>query len=304
MLDVEKPGVLVLYSETTALGRATIAAARAASVPSVALQHGLVYRNFYSRDHAPDEVGPPCDGTAGVPLPERTLVFGLLARQLFLERGSYRDDQIVVTGSPKFDALLEAERSLSAEELRRKLRLAPGERLLVVASRFYAIGAVFRDLVRAAKSVPGLKLLVKPHQAESTEPYLDVIRAESASRVVELASPEANLLELIVASDGLVTVDSFASSEALVLGRPVLVLKLPNNLQTLVDAGLALGTQRGEDPAPRLRELLDPGFRKEFAERRARRLDDFAFGTDGGSTRRILDAIYELADSSRQSRTR
>ena len=50
--------------------------------------------------------------------------------------------------------------------------------------------------------------------------------------------------ELLFAADGLVTVDSFASSEALVLGRPVMVVNLPSNLGALVERGVAVGVPR------------------------------------------------------------
>lgn len=294
LLEVETPDVLALYAESTALGRATVAAAASLSVPTFAFQHGIMYPHYYSHEHAADEVVEPCDGTRGVPLPTRTAVFGREARRLLLERGHFAPERVVVTGSPKFDALLEESRNLDPRAIRDKLGLDASARLLVVASRFSSIGPVFPDLVRAASAAPDAWLLVKPHQAESPEPYLAVIRSEGAERV-RVLEPLGDLRELIVASDGLVTVDSFASSEALVLGRPVLVVSLPNNLQSLVDAGMAVGVPRGEDMREALATFLDPRWLEGFRERLARRRDDFAYGADGGSTERLLEALYQTA---------
>ncbi|HLE71259.1 MAG TPA: hypothetical protein VJH87_16375, partial [Vicinamibacteria bacterium] len=99
----ERPDVLVLYAESSGLGRAAIAAARAHSVPSVAVQHGIMYPQYYSHEHARDELERD-----PVPIPSRTAVFGELAKELLVQRGSYPENRIVVTGSPKFDALVDA----------------------------------------------------------------------------------------------------------------------------------------------------------------------------------------------------
>ena len=113
--------------------------------------------------------------------------------------------------------------------------------MLVVASRFVAIGSEFAELVRAAEAIEDLWLLVKPHQAERPDTYERIGRREGASRL-RVLPPKENLLELLFASNGLITVDSFASSEALVLGLPVLLVNLPSNLSALVDRGVAVGS--------------------------------------------------------------
>ena len=56
MLEVERPNIIVLYAESTALGRAVVAAASDAGVPSFAIQHGIMYPRYYSHEHASDEV--------------------------------------------------------------------------------------------------------------------------------------------------------------------------------------------------------------------------------------------------------
>ncbi len=110
------------------------------------------------------------------------------------------------------------------------------------------------------------------------------------------------MLELLVASDGLITVDSLASSEALVLGRRVLIVNLPNNLGALVERGVALGVWQGESIEQRLRELiLDPATASKLEKRREEYIKEFAFGADGRSTERIVQAIRETADSRRRT---
>jgi hypothetical protein len=293
----EQPEVLVLYAEQSGLGRAAVAAACGQGIPSFAIQHGILYPRFYANEHSRDETGPELDGVDSVPIPTRTAVFGTLARDLLVDRGGYPPERLVVTGSPKFDALVAAGRHFSKERTRRRLGLALDVPVLVVASRYSAIGSVFAELVRAAEAIDNLWLLVKPHQAERSDTYAAVGAGERASRL-RIVPPEENLLELLFASDGLVTVDSFASSEALVLGRPVIVVNLPSNLSALVERGVALGVPRGESIEDSLRQLLFDGeLRLELERRRRKYMEEFAYGADGSSTSRIVSAIREAAGS-------
>ena len=288
----EKPDVLVLYAESSGLGRAAIAAARAHGVPSVAVQHGIMYPQYFSHDHAKDELERD-----PVPIPSRTAVFGELAKELLVKRGSYPEERIVVTGSPKFDALVDAASGYDPSATRRALDVPEGARLLVLATRWSAVSPVFEELVRAIEGLRGVFLFVKPHQAESPAPYEEVVLRLSAERT-RILPVEKNLLELLFASDGLITVDSLASSEALVLGRPVLVLNLPGNLGPLVDRGVALGVRRGESIAKALETLLfDSETARALEAKRKEYIREFAFGADGRSTERIVECILNEGKS-------
>lgn len=299
----EQPHALVLYAEYSGLGRAAVAAACSQRTPSFAVQHGILYPRLYANEHATDEMGPRLDGVDSVPIPTRTAVFGNLARQLLIERGKYPPHRIVITGSPKFDALVEAGRHFDKAETRRRLGLSESAPMVVVASRFVALGSAFAELVQAAEAINDLWLLVKPHQAERPDPYEEIGAREGASRL-RVVPPGENLLELLFASDGLITVDSFASSEALVLGRPVLVVNLPSNLSALVERGVAVGVRRGEPMEGQLRRLLsDRELRQELEVRRKEYIEEFAFGVDGSSTARIVRAIREVSDEGERSMT-
>jgi len=292
VLRLEKPDVLVLYAESSGLGRAAVAAARAHGVASVAVQHGIMYPQYYSHEHARDELERD-----PVPIPNRTAVFGELAKELLVQRGSYPEECVVVTGSPRFDALVDAASGYDPAATRRALAVPEGSRLLVLATRWSAVSTVFEELVRAIESLPRVFLFVKPHQAESPRQYLEVVERLSAGRT-RILPAEWNLVELLFASDGLITVDSFASSEALVLGRPVLVLNLPGNLGPLVDRGVALGVRRGESIAKALETLLfDSEIARSLETKRKEYIRAFAFGADGRSTERIVECILNQGKS-------
>jgi hypothetical protein len=295
-IEVEKPQVMVLYAESSGLGRAAIRAARDHGVKTVAIQHGIMYPQYYSHEHAPDEVGG--DEAQSVPIPDRTAVFGELAKEILVKRGSYPEEAIVVTGSPKFDALVKAASGYDRDRIREAASVPEGARLLVLATRWSAVRPVFAELAAAVQKLEGVFLLVKPHQAESRRPYQEVLARFSSTRT-RILSAGANLLELLFASDGLITVDSLASSEALVLGRPVLVVNLPSNLGSLVSRGVALGVPRGESIEKALRALLfDAETGRALSEKRRNFIQEFAFGADGSSTERIVELILSTGSRS------
>jgi hypothetical protein len=287
-----RPSVVCLYAESSGWGRAAVAACRAASVPTVAIQHGIVYPKYYSHRHDPEE--------QDTPVPDATALFGASARRLLTHLGHPRPDSLVLTGSPKFDELVERARAVDRDALRAKMGAAPGQPLLAVASRFRAIrdthaaiGAVFPSLVAAVRAL-GVRCVVKPHPAESRAEYLGAVGLSDPA--VDVLSPSADLLDLLIAADALVTVESLSAIEALVVGRPVVILNMPTHLGALVDAGVALGVDAGADPADAVRRaLLDPDTRNALQHARALYLDELALGVDGRATERIVALLRAAA---------
>jgi glycosyltransferase involved in cell wall biosynthesis len=290
-----RPDALCLYAESSGWGRAALLACRQAGVPTVAVQHGIVYPKYFSYRHEPDE--------ADCPRPDRTAVFGAAAERLLTTLGGYAPESLVLTGSPRFDDLLTAAGAWDRDETRRRLGIAPQERLVVVASRFRAIrethasiGSAFPALVRAVEALPDTRAVVKPHPAEGSEGYAAELHRAGARRF-SLVDPREDLMRLLHAADALVTVESLSAVEALVLGRPVIVLNMPTHLADLVAAGAALGVAEGADPAGALAGALAPGAVREALDRaRDRYLGELAMGVDGGATARIVALIRDTAN--------
>jgi hypothetical protein len=298
VLDHVRPAALCLYAESSGWGRAALAACRETGTPTVALQHGIVYPKYYSYWHEADE--------GACPLPDRTAVFGQSAQRLLMALGRYPEDSLVLTGSPKYDDLAQAAGRWDRTALRARLGVSPTERLVVVASRFrgirethQSIGSAFMRLVLAVESLPGVICLVKPHPAEAARSYEECVREARAGRV-RVLPPSSELTELLWCSDLLVTVESQSAIEALVLDRPVLILNMPTNLRALVDEGVALGVQAGDEPTEALKAILfDTATLERLRSTRQRYLTNLALGMDGQATRRILDLVRETALRSR-----
>jgi hypothetical protein len=168
-----------------------------------------------------------------------------------------------------------------------------GQAVVVVAAKFTQISRVFAQLVQETAGLPGVRLVVKPHPAESAAPYLAA--AQGAGHVA-IAPAGLDLADLTRVARLLVTVNSTAAIEAMVLGVPSLVLAMPNNLTPFVEAGAMSGVDDGEPIGPALRALLaDERGRAELLRRSAAFMERYRVCSDGGAARRAAEAIVRLA---------
>jgi hypothetical protein len=295
-LDALRPATALTYAEAGGWGRALMLECRRRGVASAGLQHGFIYRHWLNYLHEPDEMRPdpaqPSD--AGFPRPDRTLMFDEYARHHLVSAGRFPPDSLAVTGSPRLDALVSADRSLNAErvEAARSSAGASDGTLVLVVTKFREAKAVLPALVDAADGIPEVRLAIKTHPAETPDVYAGLVSARSHVRVLPADAPLAPLLR---ASRAIVTVNSTVALDAAVLNIPALIIGLPNNLSPFVEAGVMAGAEpAGIGPALQ-RILYDRDFRLQLEHSREAFLSRFSISSDGRAAERSADAVLELA---------
>jgi hypothetical protein len=300
-LDVLQPRVALTYAEAGGWGRALMLEARRRGIPSAGLQHGFIYRTWLNYLHEPDEMvadpGNPRD--AGFPRPVRTLVFDEYARLHLEQHGHIPADSLMVTGSPRLDALVRAAAALSEPERAAALEAAgagPSRPLLLFVAKYTQAHDVLGPLADAVAALPGVQLAIKTHPAETAEAYRSVAQGRTNIRVLPASAPLAALLRV---SRAVVTVNSTVALDAAVLGIPALVLGLPNNLSPFVDAGIMAGASTTAQIAPALgRILYDEEFRLQIARARDEYLPRVGIASDGRAAARSADAVLALISHS------
>ena len=233
---------------------------------------------------------------AGFPAPELTLLFDRYAERHLIEHGHFPPGALHVTGSPRLDELVARVESFSAAELsdtRERLGAAANEAIALVATKHSQIGPVFDDVIRATAAVPGVRLVVKCHPAETAEPYE---RDAAGASHVTMASSDDDLAALLAVATLVITVNSTVAIDGLVLGVPALVVALPNNLSPLVDAGAMIGADTTAAVEAAVRRFVgDSSARRQAVESRAAFLDRYGVRADGRAADRAADAILTLA---------
>ena len=298
-LDALRPEVVLTYAEAGGWGRALMLEARRRQVPTAALQHGFIYRHWLNYLHEPDEMAPSPSNPAdrGFPRPDRTLIFDEFTRKHLEERGHFPAEALSVTGSARLDAIVTASRGFdqaARSALRAQLGAGEDAPIVVVAAKYVQLGAAFGALVAAARAMPEIRLVIKPHPAEGAEPYLAA--SQGVANVV-MAPPSAGMGQLTAVASALVTANSTAAIEAMPLGVPTLVVALPNNLSPFVDAGAMAGaadarrrSRPRSGPCCMIVRCASASALAQGAFMRRYRIE-----ADGQAAQRAADAILSLA---------
>lgn len=243
-------------------------AASCEGIPSIAVQHGLIYRGHhgYIHAHRPESLR----------LPDRTYVFGRWERDLLLGSSVYREDEVRVGGSPRLD-LVRAE-PVDREGVREELGVADGDRLLVLSATWGTLYRTFYYPVALAslfdRPLSRVHLVIKLHPSEGDEgPYRAVI--DGIARARGFAPPpttvvrDIDLYRLLRAADAHLGIHSTVLTEAVFAGTPNLLADTfqGNDLLGYVEAGVARPVRTGGDVQAALDDPPDPA-ETEAARRR------------------------------------
>jgi hypothetical protein len=297
-LDVLRPAVIVTYAEAGGWGRAIMLEARRRGIPTAGLQHGFIYHSWLNYLHEQDEMRPepgnPAD--AGFPRPVQTILFDEYARAHLERQGHFPVASLVVTGSPRLDALVRTVSALSSKEVEtaRHASGAGSRELVLFVGKYSQARHVLGALAEAIGRIPDVHLAIKTHPAETSDAYEPVARGHDNIRILPAAAPLGPLLR---ACRLVVTVNSTVALDAGVLGIPALVIGLPNNLSPFVAAGIMAGAATTSDIEPVLHRILyDQEFRLQIERSREEYLRRFAIGSDGHAAARSADAVLTLGD--------
>jgi hypothetical protein len=297
-LEALEPRVVVTYAEAGGWGRALVLEARRRGVRSVGVQHGFIYRHWLNYLHEPDEMAPSVVNPAdrGFPHPDCTLLHDGFAREHLESAGGFPPETLSVTGSPRMEWFLETAERLGPaerERIRAEAGVQPGAHVVLVAAKYAQLGRWFAALVASAAVQPGLVLLVKPHPAESEEPYL---RDARGAPHVHVAPASSDLALLTAVARVVVTANSTAAIEAMPIGVPALVVGLPTNLSPFVEAGAMAGVSDPADLPAALATLVgDEGARDALARGRTAFLERHSMVPVPGASERAAAVVASLA---------
>jgi hypothetical protein len=296
-LDALQPSVALTYAEAGGWGRALALEARRRSIPLAGLQHGFIYRHWLNYLHHRDEMLPlRQDATdRGFPRPAVTVVFDKYAARHLTSQGRFPEDSIAIAGSPRLDVLADRFHSLDDVQIDATRRQAGAEKddaLVLLVTKYTEVQAVLPALLGAVAEMPGVRLAIKAHPAETPDLYQAAARGISNVTVLPAS---ADLASLIRASRAIVTVNSTVALDAMTLGVPALTIGLPNNLSPFVSAGALAGAVTPAEIGPALRSLLyDEGFRLQVSAASKALAAEYQMVPDGTAAERQAAVVLGL----------
>jgi hypothetical protein len=314
-----RPAGLLLYNEYGRLD--WLAGARWAGVPVVAVQHGIIIPGHVGYRHARHP---------GLVLPARTCVFGPYEAGVLRDHGGYAAGEVLVTGSPRLAAGVDATsagpgaglppraglprgaglsagapadvaaRARERDDVRRELGVAGGDRLLVISTtrdpdlrRFHQDHAFARLL---GGPLPGVHLVFKQHPAEPDRGDYERLVAGLARAGGHPPPPvsvvrDVDLYRLLRAADAHLGLYSTVLTDAVVAGTPNLVAITQARADLL--GYVAAGVAAPVRTNADLRAAMEAPPVPDPAARRAF-LDDHFRPGDG--TARIADAVLAATE--------
>ena len=217
------------------------AAARKLGVKSTTIKLGV------SEEMLPPYIAFHADGTFDQSaLPDLTLVWGDRQKELLRRRFPEFSGAIEAAGRTRNDSFVNELSSVNVNSVRRRIGLSLNERAIVYGAtsrtRYglwpgapwgacclspLGIEEGLRALLRAADRLPGVRVIVKPHPADSVELIMDMVRRVSDPRVRLITDQDGfHNLELLSLAD------MFVSSVSSMFGEAVMCGCLPINLWT------------------------------------------------------------------------
>ncbi len=194
---------------------AEIAAVKELGIPTVEFQHGVI------GSHCPDYAWPADyrGMKRDIPLPDRIAVFGEAFRALILQSGFWQPREILTVGA----AAMEAARNRTArtKTLTKSLQLV----FMTQATSRSAALAFWRAAAEDKRFLgAGACVVFKIHPEEQSVAAQYQALAEAHPYMFEVADADANPVDLMSASDIVVSYNSMALVEALGLGVPAVSL--------------------------------------------------------------------------------
>ena len=229
LLRAVRPSVLLTDREGSRT--AWLGAADRLGIPTVSVQHGMIYPGNPEYCHAPHPAATR---------PGTTCVFGEYERELLVGEAGYAPASVVVTGSPRGTtpdpgiAIELGTQPIAAdrEAVRRELGIATGDRMLVVSVAHNRILGELHTFAMLARllggPLPGVHIVIKLHPQDDAPPRHPLMLRDQALAGGWPAPPvttvrDMDLFRLLRAADAHLGQYSTVLSDAVVAGTPNMI---------------------------------------------------------------------------------
>ena len=237
MFEALKPKIIFLHDETSNHGRSIILSARMKGIKTFALQHGLICDESFEYINKEEE-----NNELQTPVSDLTFVMGSFTKELLTKKSNYNADNVIISGQPRYDLFnenvsntkqlgmtpfLKAERDVENNELignklkRKKRIVLIGQPLIEEECGDY-VQTVFDAYSELQKTRKDIELVIKLHPREEVfKFYKDLSEKYKINTTIVKEIP---ILDVLKNSDIVITMHSTVGIEALMLGKPLIIV--------------------------------------------------------------------------------
>ncbi len=292
MIEIEKPKVTISPEEVSETARILFFCSLKNKIPCVAMQHGIFDNNLLCY-HNKDEVSFTKALPELCPIPVKTCVYGQYFKDILVKKGKYPSNSVVVTGSQRFDRIINHD--YSKESFHRRYMIPLNKKIIAyVTSPTVFNEEMTQSLLEEVKKVKDAFVVIKIHPSEKKEFYEKIISEMDSDAIV---LDDSDLYDVLNASDIVVTYLSTAGLEAMLFKKPVAILNLTGapDIANYAGACAAAGIYKRLDISDTLSNLLSNGrLYKNIMRNSKSFIRRNAFNDDGKATERIEKVIRKL----------
>jgi CDP-glycerol glycerophosphotransferase (TagB/SpsB family) len=281
---------MLVFEEMYRPGMLNIAAARALGIPTIGVQHGTINPTHMMYTLPPGQV-------SGAPIPDYFAAYSEYAQEVMTVYGAYPRERIWVTGSPRFDELV--NNPPDRQQARTRLDLPADKQIILVTTQTAAwFSAAVKALFAAARTRNDVIVCVKVHpkaNAHSTEFYRSLAQQVGATNVIYF---DDRFGDLLAACDVLVSGSSTTVLEATLLGRRTICVNFSGvaDRYPYVEDGASVPARSAREMETALDAVLSSETREQLEAARQRFLKRHAGPSATGEAGMVLARnIVELA---------
>lgn len=282
-LAMLRPAGIFVFSDNHYPSQEYVAVAQRDGIPAIMLQHGLDCEQFCLEEAYASTIA----------------VWGE-ARQRRYQQFSHRQPIISVTGNPEYD------------HLRLPDRLDPSGQYWLWVTRPHAPHkcyapsrhpnealAILDAVLKALRSVPDARLVIKPHPIDCIGAYQARLANEPLASRVEISSQ--SLHTLFPQASTVITEDSTAGLEAMFWGKPLVHAHFTASKPAVpfVEYGAALPAYSDEmlQAALDRSQTLTPPEQEQLLQAQRYFLQDFAGPCDGQAAQRVVALVINTFEN-------
>jgi glycosyltransferase involved in cell wall biosynthesis len=222
-------------------------------------------------------------------------VWGKQHKEYFMSFG-VPGERLPIIGNPYFDRI-HSYQAISNAEFRQKYDIPDSCKIVLHPTQFNIARRLepVKVAVEAAKVLPDTVLLLKIRYPVEREVYQDMVADHPRIRII--GEDGSSIYDLIANADVVLTWFSTCGVEAMLFGKPVVVIADHYEEPPYSYTGLgAPEAQNGAELEALLRKLFsDPEYRREVRAKIAERLPDLCL-PDGKATSRLAEFVLKIAD--------
>lgn len=307
-IDLERPDLILVPCGYCLLGRAAIFAGKIKGVPTIEIQHGAIDSNhsgyIFSKSKFPFE-----ESRVKFPIPDKTAVYGHFYKELLMTSSAYSDDNICVTGQPRYDLITSINKLYSKDEFFVKHGINIRSKIILWTTQCHGFTmeenlANFETVFSAVSELTDVTLVVKQHPREDDK-YTKIIKNYFSKYGIKvlLLPKKSDTYEQLFVCDLLITKTSTTAMEAVILNKPVIILNLSGEADSVdyVKEGVALGVYEQSQLKTTIEKLLNDD--NLLKNNRHQFVFKYLYKVDGKSTERIVSLIKDTISLKAHSKT-